>query len=152
MIGANSPVRAGQKFLFQCPAALTAWNSVTFTYDDTIRLKVQGAMGWAASDVAVAFETDIYHRAGYVMLKIAGTSRMDRAQGINIRDDCLSAAQAAGLVVNASQADINIYPANSTVNYSYNLPGGNGEAGMPSPATLAIIVVAVVVVGKILRG
>lgn len=155
MQGANSYVKAGQKFLFQCPAALTAWNSVTLTYDDMIRLKVQGALSWAANDIAVSFETDIYHRAGYVMLKVAGESRMDRAKGNDIRDDCLRAAQASGLVVNASQAEINIFPANSTINYQYNLPGGNGDndsSGLPSPATMLLLVVGVVLVSRFARG
>ena len=159
MQGANEYVRAGQKFLFQCPAALGLVDNFTFTWDDTIRLRIQSALSWAANDLAVSFETDSVWRANYALLKIAGASKMDRAKGYNLRDDCLAAAQSAGLSVNASQSDINIYPADYSVNYNYNnLTGGNDnknsddDDGLPSIETMFMLAVGVIIVTKFLRG
>lgn len=159
MQGANSYVTKGQKFLFQCPAALGIVDNFTFTWDDTIRLRIQSALGWAASDLAVSFETDSFWRANYALLKIAGASKMDRSKGSDIRDDCLAAAQSAGLAVNASQADINIYPADHSINYNYNnLTGGNNnknnddDSGLPSPEVMLMIALGLVVVTRFLRG
>lgn len=152
MQGSNEIVKAGQKFLFQCPARLSSYHIVSFTYDDTIRLKIQGLLRGVASNVAVSFESPRVPRDGYAVLQIGGNSLIDRGKGNDIRDNCLAAAQKAGLVVQASQSDIDIFPANARVAYNYsNLGGSPDPKGAPSPTTILLIGAVILVGVKLLR-
>jgi hypothetical protein len=157
MQGANGYVKAGQGFQFGVAAAHGIWNAVSFTYDNSVRLRVAGGLQNVASDIAVEFDSPTTSRTGWVVLKIAGRSRIDRARGVDIRDDCLRAAQAAGLVVNNSQADIDIYPLNSNVRVAYNFQdvdggGGNDPSGLPSLETMLLIGAGLIVAMRIFRG